>query len=131
VSGVAAIASLLEQLASAGLGDKVTFMTLNVFGRTLGPGHENGRHHNANHQVSLAIGKPFRGSVVGAVGTVTPDYGAVPIDSKTGAGKADGDIRPLDTMAAFAQTMLAAVGGDPSVITSPSNTAKVVASVLA
>jgi hypothetical protein len=131
LSGVAAIASLLEQLAKAGLADKVTFMTLNVFGRTLGPGHENGRHHNANHQVSLAIGKPFRGGVVGAVGPVVPDYGALPIDSKTGAGRPDGDIRPLDTMASFAQTMLAAVGGDPAVITSPMQTGKIVATALA
>jgi hypothetical protein len=131
ITGVAAIASLLDLLAKAGLGDKVTFMTLNVFGRTLGPGHENGRHHNANHQVSLAIGKPFRGGVVGAVGRVAPDYGALSIDSKTGAGKADGDIRPIDTMASFAQTMLAAVGGDPAVITSPMQTGKIVASALA
>jgi hypothetical protein len=131
VSGVAAIVSLLDQLGLAGLADKVTFMTLNVFGRTLGPGHENGRHHNANHQVSLAIGKPFRGGVVGAVGPVAPDYGALAIDSKSGAGRADGDIRPLDTMASFAQTMLAAVGGDPKVITSPTGTGKVVSSALA
>jgi hypothetical protein len=131
ISGVATIASLLEQLERAGLGDKVTFMTLNVFGRTLGPGHENGRHHNANHQVSLAIGKALRGGVVGAVGRVAPDFGALAIDSKTGAGRADGDIRPLDTMASFAQTMLAAVGGDPSVVTSPNQTGKVVASALA
>jgi hypothetical protein len=131
VSGVAAIASLLDQLAKAALADKVTFMTLNVFGRTLGPGHENGRHHNANHQVSIAIGKPFRGGVLGAVGPVSPDYGALPIDSRTGAGRADGDIRPIDTMASFAQTMLAAVGGDPTVITSPTKTGKVVAAALA
>src|SRR5262249_62062828 len=42
ISGVAAIVSLLDQLGRAGLADKVTFMTLNVFGRTLGPGHANG-----------------------------------------------------------------------------------------
>jgi hypothetical protein len=131
ISGVATIASLLEQLARVGLADKVTFMTLNVFGRTLGPGHENGRHHNANHQVSIAIGKPFRGGVVGAVGPVAPDYGALPIDSKTGAGRTDGDIRPLDTMASFAQTMLTAVGGDPSVINAPNQTGKVVSATLA
>jgi hypothetical protein len=131
VSGVATIASLVDQLARAGLADKVTFMTLNVFGRTLGPGHEHGRHHNGNHQVSIAIGRPFRGGVLGAVGPVAPDYGALPIDSKTGNGTKEGDIRPIDTMASFAQTMLAAVGGDPTVITSPMQTAKVVTSALA
>src|SRR5207253_812685 len=35
ISGVQSIATLMSQLATAGLQDKVTFMTLNVFGRTL------------------------------------------------------------------------------------------------
>jgi hypothetical protein len=131
VSGVATIASLMQQLASAGLEDKVTFMSLSVFGRTLGPGNTDGRQHNGNHQVSITIGKPFHGGVVGAVGPVAPDYGALPIDSKTGAGNSNGDIRPIDTLAAFGQTMLAAIGADPSVVTSPSSTGKAVASALA
>jgi hypothetical protein len=131
VSGVATIASLLSQLAATGLQDRVTFMTLNVFGRTLGPGNTDGRQHNGNHQVSLTIGKPFRGGVIGAVGPVAPDYGALPIDSKTGAGTASGDIRAVDTLSAFGQTMLAAIGADPLVITSPNNTAKVVTAALA
>ena len=62
---------------------------------------------------SLTIGKPFRGGVIGAVGPVASDYGALPIDSKTGAGRPDGDMSPIDTMAAFGQTVFAAVGGDP------------------
>jgi len=131
ISGVATIASLMRQLASAGLADRVTFMTLNVFGRTLGPGNGNGRAHNSNHQVSLTIGKPFRGGVVGAVGRVDVDYGSLPIDAATGVGSAGGDIRPLDTLAAFAQSALAAIGGDSSVITSPGGTAKVVTGALA
>jgi len=129
VSGVATIASLMQQLAAAGLQDKVTFMTLNVFGRTLGPGNTDGRQHNGNHQVSITIGKPFRGGVLGGVGPVGSDYGALAMDSTTGA--ANGDIRALDTLAAFGQTMLAAVGADPSGITSPNGTAKVVAAALA
>src|SRR5207247_10375671 len=66
LSGVATIASLMRQLAAAGLEDRVTFATLNVFGRTLGPGNGNGRSHNGNHQVSLTTGGPFRGGVVRA-----------------------------------------------------------------
>jgi hypothetical protein len=130
VSGVATIASLMQQLASAGLQDKVTFMSLNVFGRTLGPTNTDGRQHNGNHQVSITIGKPFRGGVVGAVGPLAPDYGALAIDSKTGAGNSAGDIRSVDTLAAFGQTMLASIGADPSVITSPNGTGKVIASTL-
>jgi hypothetical protein len=131
ISGVATIASLMQRLSSAGLQDKVTFMTLNVFGRTLGPGNADGRAHNDNHQVSVTIGKPFRGGVVGGVEPVALDYGALPIDSKTGAGKVGGDIRASDTLAAFGQTMLAAVGGDPALVTSPNGTGSVVAAALA
>jgi hypothetical protein len=130
ISGVATIASLLEQLASAGLSDKVTFATLNVFGRTLGPSTANGRHHNDNHQVSLTIGKPFQGGVIGGVGPVGADYGALAVDSKTGLGKAGADIQPVDTLAAFGQTLLAAVGGDPTAITSPGGTGKVIGAAL-
>lgn len=130
-SGVATIASLMQQLASAGLQDKVTFMSLNVFGRTLGPSNTDGRQHNGNHQVSVSIGKPFRGGVVGAVAPVASDYGALPVDSTTGAGSASGDIRAIDTLAAFGQTMMAAVGADPAAIASQSGSAKVVTATLA
>jgi hypothetical protein len=131
VAGVATIASLMEQLASAGLQDQVTFMSLNVFGRTIGPGNTDGRQHNGNHQVSITIGKPFRGGVMGAVAPVAPDYGATAMSSTTGAGGSGGDIRAVDTLAAYGQTMLAAVGADPSIITSPSGTSKVVSAALA
>jgi hypothetical protein len=106
-------------------------MTLNVFGRTIGPGNTDGRQHNGNHQVSITIGRPFRGGVMGGVAPVGSDYGATTMSSTTGAGGSSGDIRAVDTLAAFGQTMLAAVGADPSVITSPSGTSKVVAAALA
>jgi len=131
VSGVGLIASLMSQLSTAGLSDKVTFMSLNVFGRTLGPTNTDGRQHNSNHQVSITIGKPFRGAVVGGVAPLAPDYGALPVNSSTGLGSAGGDIRAVDTLAAFGQTMLAAIGADPTVITSSAGTAKVVTSTLA
>jgi hypothetical protein len=122
VSGVATIGSLMSQLAAAGLSDQVSFMTLNVFGRTIGPGNTDGRSHNQNHQVSVVIGKPFRAGVVGGVAPVGNDYGAQPIDSKTGAGTASGDIAAGSTLATFAQTMLAGAGAPaaaiPSLITS-------------
>ena len=135
ISGVAAIGSLWQQLQSAGLQDKVTFMSLNVFGRTLktnggsNTNANNGRTHNQNHQVSITIGKAFKGGVIGSCVQVHGDYGASSIDSKSGAGSTSGDITAIDSLAAFGQTMLASVGGDPSVITAP--TAKVIASALA
>jgi Protein of unknown function (DUF1501) len=98
VSGVATIAALMQGLATAGLSDSVTFMSLNVFGRTIGPGNTDGRQHNENHQVSITIGKPFKGGVIGGVGPVQKDYGALAIDSKTGEGSSSGDIAPRDTL---------------------------------
>jgi hypothetical protein len=131
VSGVAMIASLMQRLAAAGLEDKVVFLSLNVFGRNLGPGTSNGRNHNGNHQGSIVIGKPFKAGVIGAVGPVATDYGALAIDSRTGAGTSGGDVQAADTLAAFGQTMLAAVGGDPSAIVSPNGSGKVIAAALA
>ena len=118
VAGVATIASLMSQLATAGLSDQVTFMTLNVFGRTLGPTNTDGRQHNPNHQVSVTIGKPFRGGVIGGIAPVGNDYGALAIDSKTGLASATGDVSAADSLGAFGQTMLAAVGVDAATISS-------------
>ena len=130
-SGVATIAALMSQLAAAGLADQVTFMSLNVFGRTLGPGNTDGRQHNPNHQVSLSIGKPFRGGVIGGVGPVGSDYGALPIASKTGQGSAGGDIPATETLGAFGKTMLAAVGVPPAVISQQITLGQVVPAALA
>jgi hypothetical protein len=131
ISGVASIASLMAQLASAGLADQVSFVSLNVFGRTLAPGNEDGRQHNQNHQVSIAIGKPFKGGVVGAVGPVMKDYGALPIDSASAKGSASGDVKAVDTLGAFGQTLLAAVGVDPTTIATQITSGKVITGALA
>ncbi len=131
VAGVATIASLMSQLASAGLQDQVTLMSLNVFGRTIGPGNTDGRQHNPNHQVSLSIGKPFRGGVIGGVTPLSGDYGALPIVSKTGQGSASGDIAAVETLGAFGQTMLAAAGVQPAVIAQQITTGAIVSGALA
>jgi hypothetical protein len=131
VSGVATIVQLMQALQSANLQDQVSFMSLNVFGRTIGQGNTDGRQHNPNHQVSITIGKPFVGGIVGGVAPVGTDYGALNINSKTGAGNSSGDVLAVDTLAAYGQTMLAAVGGDPTQITSPSGSSKVLSSALA
>ena len=131
VSGVATIASLMQQLAAAGLSDQVTLMSLNVFGRTLGPGNTDGRQHNPNHQVSITIGKPFKGGIIGGVAPVGSDYGALAIDSKTGAASASGDVSAVNSLAAFGQTMLAAVGVSPAIISSDVATGAVVTGALA
>jgi hypothetical protein len=131
VSGVATIAALMQQLATAGLADNVTFMSLNVFGRTLGPSNTDGRQHNANHQVSVTIGKPFLGGIIGGVGPVSGDYGALAIDSKTGTGSASGDVSPVESLPSFGRTMLAAVGVDTATTNAAISTGKVITGALA
>ena len=131
VTGVQSIASLMQLLSSAGLSDRVLFASLNVFGRTLGPGNTDGRQHNENHQVSLTIGKSILGGVVGGLAPAGQDYGATAIDSTSGASAADGDISAGDTLASYGKTLLAAVGVDPSTISSQINGGKVIAGALA
>ncbi|HEX4404740.1 MAG TPA: hypothetical protein VH560_07920 [Polyangia bacterium] len=131
VAGVATIGSLMSQLATAQLTDQVTFTTLNVFGRTLGPSNTDGRQHNQNHQVSVTIGKPFLGGVVGAVGPVDKDFGALAVDSKTGKGGAGGDVPVLETLPSFGRTLLTAVGVDAAIIDTELIGGKAIASALA
>jgi hypothetical protein len=124
ITGVATLDYMLGQLkqytAVDGrcLSDAVTVVSLNVFGRTLAYDTQNGdgRQHNQNHQVSFVIGAPFKGGLFGGLAPVGGDFGALPIDSMTGAGSSSGDIAPVDTLSSFAQTVAAGVGVDPKVI---------------
>lgn len=129
VSGVQTIASLVSQLAAAGLADSVSFLSLNVFGRTMGPSNTNGRQHNPNHQASIAIGKPFKGGVIGGVGPVAGDFGALSIDSNT--GQANGDIAAGDTLASFGKTVLTAVGADAATVSAQITSGVVIRGALA
>jgi len=130
VSGVGVIASLFAQLAAAGLTDQVTFATLNVFGRTIGAATADGRQHNANHQVSLAIGKAFKGGVLGGVAPLQGDYGAVAFDAATGTPSAQGDVTPFGSLACYGRTLLAALGVDDQTAAAAITTGKVVPAAL-
>ena len=121
LTGVAGIASLMAALHAANLQDQVVFMSLNVFGRTLATstGAGTGRQHNPNHHVAVTIGRSFRGGVVGGVAPYTGsggDYGAVAIDSKTGAGSPSGDVAANSSLVSWGSTMMAAVGIDSATI---------------
>ncbi|HEY0191782.1 MAG TPA: hypothetical protein VGC42_11725 [Kofleriaceae bacterium] len=131
ITGVGAIGSLMAQLATAGLADKVSFLSLNVFGRTVGPGNTDGRQHNPNHQVSIAIGKPFKGGIIGGVAPLDGDYGAVAFDAQSGAPGTGGDVSPGDSLASFGKTALAAVGADTGAIAAAISMGKVVPAALA
>jgi hypothetical protein len=134
-TGVAAIASLMSQIP-ASYADQITFLSLNVFGRTLGPGNKttnkgmDGRQHNPNHQVSIAIGAPFQPGVIGGIGPMQGDYGAVAFDSQSGATGGSGDVQPPDSLASFGKTCLAAVGVDSGFIGSNISSGKVIQAAL-
>jgi hypothetical protein len=113
VSGTATLGQIWTQLTAAGLQDKVSFLSLNVFGRTLSAATSaNGRQHNANHHVAVMFGAPFRGGVIGGIEPVGDDLGATSISSATGAGvpNGGGDIPFAQTMQSMAKTFGTGVG---------------------
>ena len=99
------IKTLMTKLAGYGLQDKVTFATLNVFGRLFDT--QNGRGHNASHALSLMIGKGFKGGVVGGI---VPGGHAADIDSATGAAAAGGDLATSDSLASVGKTLGRGIG---------------------
>jgi hypothetical protein len=99
------IKNLMSKLKTYGLQDKVTFATLNVFGRLFDT--QNGRGHNASHALALMIGKHFKGSVVGGI---VPGGHAADIDSATGNAMDGGDLAATDTLASVAKTLGLGVG---------------------
>ena len=134
VSGVAAIGNLWTQLNAAGLQDRVTFAMMNVFGRTLSAArYTNGRDHQGDHHVTVLIGKPFKGGVVGGLEPTNSDYRAMSIDSSSGAAVAAGagDIPFSDTLAALGKTLAAGCGVDRGFVDQDIRRGKLVAGALA
>jgi len=123
VSGIAGIQQVMDALANLSLSDKVTFATLNVFGRNLNSiakaEARAGRDHYGNHAVMVMIGKNVKPSVIG--GLTTPASGnalqASAIDSATGAASASGDIAANQTHVAAARTLGVALGIPSSQLT--------------
>jgi hypothetical protein len=115
VTGVQAIQQVHDALGMLNLTDKVTFATLNVFGRNLNgiakTDSRTGRDHYGNHSVMVMIGKNVNPGVYGGV---TQGSGAAflasAIDSATGAPNAAGDIPVAQTHVAAVRTLGAALG---------------------
>jgi hypothetical protein len=120
------IKNLMTKLTSYGLQDKVTFATLNVFGRTFD--EVNGRGHNASHAVSLMIGKGFKGAVVGGI---VPGGHAADIDSATGQARVNGDLAATDTLASVAKTLGRGLGMTDAQLDDQITSGVVIPSVLA
>ncbi len=105
VASVANIKQLTDKLKSFNLQDKVTFATMNVFGRQFDT--ILGRGHNASHSVSVMIGKGIKGGIIGGL---VPGGKSGDIDSVTGAMIAGGDIPVGDSLASVAKTLGRAIG---------------------
>ena len=123
INGIAAIQVLWEQLNAFSLQDKVVFAAMNVFGRTLGTrylpsGEPKGRDHNPDHSVLITFGPQMKGGVSGGIefDPKEPTRGqAYAFNSQTGLA-ADPDIKPEESHASCAKTILHACGVDQKVI---------------
>ena len=106
----------MNALSMLGLADKVTFATLNVFGRNLNGiskvESRSGRDHYGNHSVMLMIGKNVKPGVIGGVakGGSSGAYVASAIDSASGTAAMGGDIPAAETHVSAARTLGAALG---------------------
>lgn len=132
VSAIAAIGTIMEQIRTAGLDDRVSFAMMNVFGRTLARKGTSGRDHEARHAVSLLIGPAIRGGVVGGLGTTNDDYTSLGFDGATGQSvPGGGDIRYEETLAAVGATLYAAVGLSAAASAADFRNGKIIGAALA
>ncbi len=126
VSGIRGIQTIMNALgtltdsAGVSLTERVTFATLNVFGRNLNGIQKvtdrTGRDHYGNHSVMVMIGKNVKAGVYGGVVAATNGtYSAGDIDSATGAQVTGGDITAAKSQAAAVRTLGAALGIPDSV----------------
>ena len=117
-----------------GLQDRVTFATMNVFGRTLSAakGNGGGRTHHGDHHVAVLIGKPFKGGVVGGVEAGGGDYRATSIDAATGNAVAggSGSVPFSETLSAMGKTLGVGCGVSGEVLDLNIRGGKVVAGAL-
>jgi hypothetical protein len=115
VTGVQGIQAVMNALATLGLTDKVTFATLNVFGRNLNgiakTVGRTGRDHYGNHSVAVLIGKNIAPGITGGVAlNSNMAHAATDIDSATGAGMPGGDVPVAQSHVAMARTLGVALG---------------------
>ncbi|MEL6186797.1 MAG: DUF1501 domain-containing protein [Myxococcota bacterium] len=105
-SGVGLIQTLFDELKAVDLQDRVTFATLNVFGRTLQRNAAGGRDHNGDHHVLAAFGSRVRPGVFGGLQREGDRFVAGAIDPATGAMAPDGAIPADETLLAAGHTLM-------------------------
>ena len=109
-AGVGYIAELMNLLEAQGLQDRVTFASINVFGRTLKSQGNNGRNHWSKHHATMLIGKYVNPSVIGGLIADGDDYAANGIDSMTGMASDSADIPYDEGLASVGKTLGAVLG---------------------
>jgi len=121
VSGIAGIQTVMDSLgtltdaAGVKLTERVTFATMNVFGRNLNGIQKvtdrTGRDHYGNHSVMVMIGKNVKPAVIGGVVAASNGtYSAGDIDSASGAQVTGGDVSATKSHASAVRTLGAALG---------------------
>jgi hypothetical protein len=117
VTGVEGIEQVMAALRANQLEDKVTFATMNVFGRNLNGiakvTSRAGRDHYGNHSVMVMVGKNVKPGVVGGAipSGSSGSLVASDINATTGASVASGgDIAANKTHVSAARTLGAALG---------------------
>jgi len=126
VSGIRGIQTVMNALgtltdsAGVSLTERVTFATLNVFGRNLNGIQKvtdrTGRDHYGNHSVMVMIGKNVKPGVIGGVVAASNGtYSAGDIDAASGAQVTGGDVSATKSQAAAVRTLGAALGIPDSV----------------
>ena len=111
-NGVGDLTRFCQGLKTAGLEDRVTFASYNVFGRGLVE-VKGGREHAFTHSCGVVMGKHVKPGIIGGI-VPTPDgsqFQATPIDASTGlAALGGGDVPYEQTMASFGKTLGTLVG---------------------
>lgn len=131
VSSAAQIRALFGLLETNKIRDQVTFMAMNVFGRTLKKLGTTGRDHWGSHHTTVVIGKPMKPGVIGGLAPGGGDYYAQAFDSATGAVNTSGDIPLNDSLSAVGKTVAAAVGIPADLIETNIPQSKVIRAALA
>lgn len=104
---------LWDELRAAGLSDRTTVASINVFGRSLVRNAGGGRNHNAQHHCMFAFGPRVRPGIIGKVGRVGRDFGALAMQSESGQG-GSGDVPASESMSAAVKSLGAALGLEPA-----------------
>ncbi|MGF1509285.1 MAG: DUF1501 domain-containing protein [Myxococcota bacterium] len=113
IAAIESIRFLWNELTTADLQDRVTFATLNVFGRNFYRNSRGGRDHNGGHHAMVLFGRNVRPGVVGGlIPARRDDFHAGRIDPASGNLVESGGIEPPDTLLAAGKTLGRAMGID-------------------